>query len=61
MSIAKEIERLLNTKSDLNDVIANKGVTIPEGTLIDKYYKYVDMITTGTNPDTGRDDGDDDL
>lgn len=52
MSIANEIERLFNIKNDLKEVIFNKKVTIPEGTLIDEYYKYVDKI----GEDTTRDD-----
>lgn len=44
MSIERELERIINAKNDLKEVILDNGVTIPEGTLINEYYKYIDSI-----------------
>lgn len=47
MSIASELNRLLQAKSDLATSIANKGVTVPAATTIDGYAALVDQIQTG--------------
>ena len=47
MSIASEITRLQQAKSDLATSIANKGVTVPAATTIDGYAALVDQIQTG--------------
>ena len=44
MSIASELNRLLQAKSDLATSIANKGVTVPAATTIDGYAALVDQI-----------------
>ena len=47
MSIANEIARLQQAKSDLATSITNKGVTVPAATTIDGYAALVDQIQTG--------------
>lgn len=47
MSIASEISRLQQAKSDLATSIANKGVTVPAATTIDGYAALVDQIQQG--------------
>lgn len=47
MSIASELSRLQQAKSDLATSIANKGVTVPAATTIDGYAALVDQIQTG--------------
>lgn len=47
MSVADEILRLQQAKSDLATSIANKGVTVPSVTTIDGYAALVDQIQTG--------------
>jgi hypothetical protein len=47
MSIASEITRLQQAKSDLAASIANKGVTVPAATTIDGYAALVDQIQQG--------------
>ena len=49
MSIASEITRLQQAKSDLATSIANKGVTVPAATTIDGYAALVDSIPSGVN------------
>ena len=44
MSIANELSRLLQAKSDLAVSIKNKGVTVPASTTIDGYAALVDQI-----------------
>ena len=46
MSIATEIERLQNAKSDIKTAIENKGVVVGDG-LIDTYAEKIDQIQTG--------------
>lgn len=50
MSIASELNRLLQAKSDLATSIANKGVTVPVATTIDGYAALVDQIQQGGTP-----------
>ena len=47
MSVADEILRLQQAKSDLVTSIAAKGVTVPSATTIDGYAALVDQIQTG--------------
>ena len=47
MSIASELNRLLQAKSDLATAIANKGVTVPANATLDDYAALVDSIQTG--------------
>lgn len=47
MSIANEISRLQQAKSDLATSIANKGVTVPANATLDDYAALVDSIQTG--------------
>lgn len=47
MSIASELNRLLQAKSDLATSITNKGVTVPSATTIDGYAALVDQIQQG--------------
>jgi hypothetical protein len=50
MSIANELSRLLQAKSDLATSIENKGVTVPAATTIDGYPALVDQIQQGGTP-----------
>lgn len=50
MSIASEIIRLQQAKSDLASSIEAKGVTVPAPTTIDGYAALVDQIQTGSTP-----------
>ena len=47
MSIANELSRLLQAKSDLATAITNKGVTVPANATLDDYAALVDSIQTG--------------
>ena len=47
MSIASELNRLLQAKSDLATSIAAKGVTVPAATTINGYAALVDQIQGG--------------
>lgn len=47
MSIANELSRLLQAKSDLATSITNKGVTVPAATTLDGYAALVDQIQQG--------------
>jgi hypothetical protein len=47
MSIASELSRLQQAKSDLATSIENKGVTVPAATTLDGYAALVDSIPTG--------------
>lgn len=47
MSIASELNRLQQAKSDLATSIAAKGVTVPAATTIDGYAALVDQIQNG--------------
>lgn len=47
MSIASEITRIKNAKTDIATSIANKGVAVPDETKIDDYSALIDSITTG--------------
>lgn len=47
MSIASELSRLQQAKSDLATSITNKGVTVPAATTIDGYAALVDQIQQG--------------
>lgn len=48
MSVADEILRLQQAKSDLATSIANKGVTVPAATTLDGYAALVDQIQQGS-------------
>lgn len=50
MSIASELNRLLQAKSDLATSIANKGVTVPASATLDDYAALVDQIQQGGLP-----------
>lgn len=47
MSIASELNRLLQAKSDLATSITNKGVTVPSSATLDDYPALVDSISGG--------------
>lgn len=47
MSIASELSRLQQAKSDLATSIASKGVTVPAATTLDGYAALVDQIQQG--------------
>lgn len=47
MSIASELNRLLQAKADLKAAIEAKGVTVPAATTIDGYAALVDSISGG--------------
>ena len=44
MSIATEITRLENAKSDISSSIEAKGVAVPEGTTLDEMPALIDAI-----------------
>lgn len=46
MSVASEITRIANAKNDIATAIANKGVTVPNGTKIDGMATLIDSIST---------------
>ena len=50
MSIASELNRLQQAKSDLATSIENKGVTVPAATTLDGYAALVDQIQQGGLP-----------
>lgn len=50
MSIASELSRLQQAKSDLATSIDNKGVTVPAATTLDGYAALVDQIQQGGLP-----------
>ena len=50
MSIASELSRLLQAKSDLATSIENKGVTVPASATLDDYPALVDSISGGVTP-----------
>lgn len=50
MSIASELNRLIQAKSDLATSITNKGVTVPAATTLDGYAALVDQIQQGGTP-----------
>ena len=47
MSIQTEITRLEGAKSDIATAIANKGVTVPDGTLLDGMAALIGQISSG--------------
>ena len=47
MSISSEITRISNAKTAIAESIANKGVTVPDGTKIDGMATLIDNIPTG--------------
>lgn len=47
MSIATELNRIIDAKADIKTAIENKGITIPDNTLINAYSEYIDDISTG--------------
>ena len=49
MSIASELSRIQQAKSDLATSIENKGVTVPSATTLDGYAALVDSIPSGVN------------
>ena len=49
MSIASEIQRLQNAKTDIKEAIENKGVSVGND-LIDTYAEKINQIQTGTTP-----------
>lgn len=46
MSIASEITRIQNAKTDIKTAIENKGVTVPSTSTLDDYADYIDSIQT---------------
>lgn len=52
MSILTEITRLENAKAAIAAAIAEKGVTVPDGTLLDGMAALIDSIETGVGDDT---------
>lgn len=47
MSIASEITRLQQAKTDIKTAIENKGVTVPSDATLDAYDEYIDDIPSG--------------
>ena len=48
MSIATELDRIIQAKDDIKTSIENKGITVPSNALISDYSTYVDSIPTGS-------------
>lgn len=46
-NIAPEVQRIKNAKEQVRQSIISKGVSVPEGTLIDSFPSYIDQIQTG--------------
>ncbi|MEA4972899.1 MAG: hypothetical protein VB119_06920 [Candidatus Metalachnospira sp.] len=51
MSVQSEISRLGTAKTSIKSSIANKGITVPEGTKLESMSGYIDQIETGDIPD----------
>ena len=47
MSVANQIQRLMQAKSDIATAIAAKGVTVPESAKLDEYPALIEQIPTG--------------
>lgn len=47
MSIATELDRIITGKENIKTSVYNKGVEIPNNTLINLYSEYIDGIPTG--------------
>jgi hypothetical protein len=47
MSVATELQRIIDAKADLKTAIEAKGVTVSSSALIDDYADYVDAIPSG--------------
>lgn len=43
-SIANNLNRITDTKTAIREAIAQKGVSVPETTLISDYHTYIDQI-----------------
>lgn len=57
MSIASEITRLQGVKSDILTAIADKGVTVPTGSMLDDCPDLIASISSGGGGDTANIDG----
>ena len=53
MSVQSEITRLANAKTALATAIEGKGVTVPDGTLLDGMAPLIESIETGINATGG--------
>jgi hypothetical protein len=51
MSIATELNRIIDAKADIIDAIEGKGVTVPSGKKIDELAPYIDDISGGGGTD----------
>lgn len=49
MSIATQIQRLLNAKSAIKSSITNKSVTVGETVMLDSYHTYISQIGSQSN------------
>lgn len=49
MSVATEITRIENAKSNIKTAIENKGVSVPNDALIDTYATYISQISGGSS------------
>ena len=47
MSIQTEIDRLASAKAAIKTAIEGKGVTVPNGTILDGFASLIDGIETG--------------
>ena len=48
MSIQTELSRIINAKASIKAAIEGKGVTVPDGTLLDGMAALIDSIETGS-------------
>lgn len=52
MTIASQMQRIINAKSAIRTAIIDKGVEVPDTEKIDTYHEYIDQISA-TKPPTG--------
>lgn len=50
MSIASNLQRIMDAKSAIRESIVRVGVDLPESEKIDTYYQYIDQIGSKPNP-----------
>lgn len=50
MSIASNLQRIINAKMSIRQAVIGGGVDLPEDVKLDEYYKYIDQIGSQPNP-----------
>lgn len=51
MTIASNLQRIINAKAAIKAAIIEKGVEVPDDEKVDEYYSYIDQINTGPGYD----------